>query len=183
MADRNTTISARSEMVISRTRLPLGSTLFVRDSGGRYRRASTAKILETARSVAIRALPEGTLCSDAGTVAAFLTARLRGLRHEVFACLFLDNGHRLIEYVELFRGTVDGASVYPREVLQEAMERNACAVVFAHNHPSGRVAASEADELITEQLRQVLAMVDIRVLDHIIVAREKWLSFAQQGKL
>jgi DNA repair protein RadC len=97
--------------------------------------------------------------------------------------LVLDNRHRLIEYVELFRGTVDGASVHPREVVKETLKRNGAAVIFAHNHPSGHAEPSQADELITRRLRDALALIDVRVLDHFIVGDDKTLSFAERGLL
>jgi DNA repair protein RadC len=95
----------------------------------------------------------------------------------------LDARHRLIEYVELFRGTIDGASVHPREVVKQALARNAAAVILAHNHPSGVCEPSQADELVTRRLREALQLVDIRVLDHMIVADNGCLSFAERGLL
>ena len=105
------------------------------------------------------------------------------LEHEVFAVLFLDTQHRLIEYSELFRGTIDSASVYPREVLKEALRLNAAAVIVSHNHPSGNPEPSAADKSLTKRLREALAMVDVRVLDHIIVGGTETTSFAEQGLL
>jgi DNA repair protein RadC len=113
----------------------------------------------------------------------FLVAQLRDLPYEVFCCLFLDNRHRLIAFQELFRGTIDGASVHPREVVREALGRNAAAVILAHNHPSGVAEPSQADELITLRLREALALVDIRVLDHLIVGDSRCASFAERGLL
>lgn len=113
----------------------------------------------------------------------FLVARLRDLPYEVFCCLFLDNRHRLIAFQELFRGTIDGASVHPREVVREALGRNAAAVILAHNHPSGVAEPSQADELITLRLKEALALVDIRVLDHLIVGDARCTSFAERGML
>jgi DNA repair protein RadC len=101
--------------------------------------------------------------------AQFLTAQLARSPYEVFCCLHLDNRHRLIHFEEVFRGTIDGASVHPREVVRQALQYNAAALIFAHNHPSGVAEASQADELITRRLRDALALVDIRVLDHLIV--------------
>ena len=100
-----------------------------------------------------------------------------------FCVIFLDNRHRVIEFVELFRGTIDGASVHPREVVKEALQRNAAAVIFAHPHPSGVAEPSHADELITAGLAKPLQLVDIRVLDHIIVAGGETISFAEKGLL
>ncbi len=111
----------------------------------------------------------------------YLKLRLRGLAHEVFACLFLDNRHRVIEYQELFRGTIDGASVHPREVVKEAIRWNAAAVIFAHNHPSGVAEPSQADLRITKRLQDALDLIDVRVLDHIIVGEQDGTSFAERG--
>lgn len=115
--------------------------------------------------------------------ARYFTAQLRDRRREVFAALFLDTRHRLIAYEELFAGTLDGASVYPREVVQAALAHNAAAVIFAHNHPSGVAEPSRADVAITTRLRDALALVDIRVLDHIVVGDGPTVSLAQRGHL
>jgi DNA repair protein RadC len=109
--------------------------------------------------------------------------KLGTLEHETFAVLLLDARHRLIDYVELFRGTIDKASVYPREVVKLALERNAAALVLAHPHPSGAADPSQADELITRRLKDALALVDVRLLDHIIVAGGDAISFADRGLL
>ncbi|MFM9816520.1 UNVERIFIED_CONTAM: DNA repair protein RadC [Spiribacter pallidus] len=113
----------------------------------------------------------------------FLTARLRHLPYEVFACLFLDNRHQILAFEELFRGTIDAASVYPREVARRALELNAAAVILAHNHPSGVAEPSRADELMTGQLSEALFMVDVRVLDHFVVGEGRPVSFAERGLL
>ncbi len=113
----------------------------------------------------------------------FLQARLRDLPHEVFAALFLDNRHRVIRYEELFRGTIDGASVHPREVVKAALKLNAAALIFAHNHPSGVAEPSHADERLTRRLRDALGLVDIRVLDHVVVGDGQMVSFAERGLL
>jgi DNA repair protein RadC len=114
---------------------------------------------------------------------AFLIAQLRDRPYEVFCILHLDNRHRLIAFEELFRGTIDGASVHPREVVKQALARNAAAVILAHNHPSGVAEPSQADELITYRLRDALGLVDIRVLDHLIVGDNRCVSFAERGLL
>jgi len=101
----------------------------------------------------------------------------------VFACLFLDNQHRLIQYEELFFGTIDGAAVYPREVVKEALRHNAAAVIFAHNHPSGLATPSEADKHITERLKSALDTADIRTLDHFVIGHGEVVSFAEKGCL
>ena len=113
--------------------------------------------------------------------ARFFKARLSDLPHEVFGCLFLDTRHRLIRYEELFRGTVDGATVYPREVLKRSLHHNATAVIIGHNHPSGIPEPSEADRGITLRLARALALVDIRLLDHLVVSRGGHVSLAERG--
>ena len=121
---------------------------------------------------------EGQALANPKATRDFLRARLRDRDHEVFCCLFLDNRHRVICFEEVFRGTLDGASVHPREVVKLALSRNAAAVILAHNHPSGVAEPSQADELITGRLRDALALVDIRVLDHIVVGDGAEVSFA-----
>ena len=113
----------------------------------------------------------------------FLRMRLRDLPHEVFCCVYLDNRHRVIAFEELFRGTIDGASVHPREVVKQALARNAAAVILVHNHPSGLAEPSQADELITRRLKEALGLVDIRVLDHLVVGDAVCESFAERGLL
>ena len=139
--------------------------------------------LELARRHYAEALRSGPLLDSPAATHRFLIAQLRDQPHELFCCLHLDNRHRLIAFDELFRGTIDGASVHPREVVKQALRRNAAAVILAHNHPSGIAEPSQADELITRRLREALALVDIRVLDHCIVGDGGCLSFAERGLL
>jgi len=110
----------------------------------------------------------------------YVKLKLAEYEHEVFACLFLDQRHHVIAFEELFRGTIDGASVYPREVAKEAIKHNAAAVIFAHNHPSGNAEPSMADQAITNKLKDALALIDVRVLDHLVVG-EDVISFAERG--
>ncbi len=125
----------------------------------------------------------GRVLSKPDETRDFLRLRLADYRNEVFGCLFLDNRHRIIAVRELFQGTIDGASVYPRVVVQQAMEVNAAAVVFFHNHPSGVAEPSHADEAITRRLKDALALVDVRVLDHFVVSAGESVSFAERGLL
>ena len=113
----------------------------------------------------------------------YLRVLLADRKAEVFGCMYLDNRHRVIETAELFQGTIDGAAVYPRVVVQQALTLNAAAVMFFHNHPSGVAEPSNADEAITRRLKDALALVDIRVLDHFIVTAGESLSFAERGLL
>ena len=118
-----------------------------------------------------------------GDTRNFLKARLRAYPHEVFACLFLDNRHRVICFEELFTGTIDGASVHPREVVRRALYHNAAALIFAHNHPSGVAEPSHSDRQITQRLKDALGLIDVRVLDHIVVGDAEVVSFAERGLL
>lgn len=113
----------------------------------------------------------------------YLVSKLRDRQSEAFVALFLDSQHRVLEYVELAHGTIDGAAVYPREVVKMALAKNAAAVIFAHNHPSGIAEASQADKAITERLVKALSLLDIRVLDHIIIGDGEFTSFAEKGWL
>jgi len=158
------------------------SMLYVRE-GDHFREAEARDVLDRANALIAQRYRAGSPVLDAPTrTREFLNLKLGALEHEVFAALFLDNRHRLIEYVELFRGTIDGASVHPREVVKEALARNAAALIFCHCHPSGQASPSQADELITRRLREALALVDIRVLDHFIVG-QTIASFAELGIL
>ena len=125
----------------------------------------------------------GVLLPSPNETRDYLRLRLVDCKAEVFGCLFLDNRHRVIETAELFQGTVDGASVYPRVVVQQALALNAAAIMFFHNHPSGVAEPSHADEAITKRLKDALALVDIRVLDHFIVTAGESVSFAERGLL
>ena len=157
-------------------------TLFVRDEQGKYVPAPSNLVIEEAkrrlgaRLEGLNALTSPTLAKDA------IQIYLAGQEHEVFACLFLDNQHRVIKFEELFRGTIDGASVYPREVVKAALACNAAAVMLAHNHPSGVAEPSEADKFITQRLKQAFGLIDIRVLDHFVVG-DVIYSFAEHGLL
>ncbi|HET7675007.1 MAG TPA: DNA repair protein RadC [Gammaproteobacteria bacterium] len=137
--------------------------------------------LQMARRHLEEKLEHGDVLTNPAATRNFLAAHLRDLDHEVFACLFLDTRNRVISFEELFRGTLDGASVHPREVVKCALGHNAAAVIFAHNHPSGVAEPSGADERITRRLRDALALVEIRVLDHIIVGDGETVSFAERG--
>jgi DNA repair protein RadC len=157
--------------------------LFIRGDYDELRGATTAEIIAAARRAMTRRVHRGTAMSSPRAVREFLAVKLGTLEHEIFAVLLLDTRHRLIEYVELFRGTINGASVHPREVVKLALARNAAALVLAHPHPSGSPEPSQADELITQRLKEALALVDIRVLDHVIVAGGETVSFAERGLL
>ena len=139
--------------------------------------------LELGRRYLAATLKRDTVLNSPEHTRAFLKARLRPYAREVFACLFLDNRHRVISFDELFEGTIDGASVHPREVVKRALQHNAAAVILAHNHPSGVAEPSHADRAITIRLRDALALIDVRVLDHFVVGDAEVVSFAERGLL
>lgn len=139
--------------------------------------------LELARRHYQELMMAGSALSNPHATREFLRMKLRDLPHEVFCCVYVDNRNRVIAFEELFRGTIDGASVHPREVVKRALGRNASALILAHNHPSGIAEPSQADELITRRLKQALTLVDIRLIDHLIVADGVCTSFAERGLL
>ncbi|WP_203299472.1 RadC family protein [Marinobacter sediminum] len=148
---------------------------------GTAKYAQVQAAMEMARRVMDEPLRQGDPLRSPEDTRRFLTSRLGTYPHEVFAGLFLDNRHRVIQYRELFRGTIDGAAVYPREVVRQALEDNAAAVIFAHNHPSGVAEPSEADVALTRRLKEALTLVDIRVLDHMVVGHGEVVSLAERG--
>jgi DNA repair protein RadC len=148
---------------------------------GPARYAILKAAVELARRHFREALLVGPALAAPDTTRTFLLAQLRDRPYEVFCCLYLDNRHRLIAFEELFRGTIDRAGVHPREVLRQTLMHNAAAVILAHNHPSGVLEPSQADELITRRLKEALALVDVRVLDHFIVGDGQCYSFAEHG--
>lgn len=150
---------------------------------GNAKYAQLKAVLEMAKRHFREVLQRGDPLTSPEATRSYLSAQLRGYSYEVFACLFLDNQHRIIQFEELFRGTIDGASVYPREVAKRALFHNAAAVIFAHNHPSGIKEPSQADKQITDKLKQSLELFDIRVLDHFIIGDAEPYSFAEHGLL
>ncbi|GAB1258645.1 DNA repair protein RadC [Aurantivibrio plasticivorans] len=143
--------------------------------------AQLQAVMEMARRHLSEALAQRDVLSSARTAKQFVSAQLRHKTQEVFAVLFLDTRHQLLRYEELFFGTIDGASVYPREVVKKALSYNAAAVILSHNHPSGIAEPSQADMRITERLQSALELVDIRVLDHLIVGAGEVTSLMEQG--
>jgi len=150
---------------------------------GRSRAARILALPELARRYFEESLPVGTVIHSPTDTQAFLHSKIRHLGHEMFCCLYLDNRHRVLRFDELFRGTIDGISVYPREVVKEALAINAAAVILAHNHPSGVAEPSQADERITRRLKSALELVDIRLLDHLIIGNAETTSLANRGLL
>jgi DNA repair protein RadC len=150
---------------------------------GPAKKAELSAVLELARRALKEQLRADSVLGSPGAVRDYLRLRIGTLEHEVFLAMLLDSQHRVLKCVELFRGTLTQTSVYPREVVKAALAANAAAVVFAHNHPSGVAQPSQADELLTRQLKEALSLVEIKVLDHFIVAGNQCLSFAERGLL
>jgi DNA repair protein RadC len=150
---------------------------------GPAKRAEVGAVLELARRSLGQQLRQGPVFDSPERVKDYLRLAIGALGHEVFAVLFLDTQHRLIEYRELFRGTLTQTSVYPREVVKHALAAQAAAVVLAHYHPSGLAEPSRADEFLTQTLKSALALIDVRVLDHLVVGADRVVSFAERGLL
>ncbi|MDH5407654.1 MAG: DNA repair protein RadC [Gammaproteobacteria bacterium] len=159
------------------------TNFYKHDGLGPAKFALLQAVLEMGRRHLYEEIQRGDTLSDPASTRRFLSARLRDIPHEVFACLFLDNRHRVISFEELFRGTINGASVHPREVVKRALHHNAAALILAHNHPSGVAEPSEADRQLTRRLQEALQLVDIRVLDHIVIGDGEAVAFAERGWL
>lgn len=150
---------------------------------GNAKYAQLQAVLEMGRRHLSAAMKTGDLLTSPDLVRSYLSAQLRHQPREVFAVLFLDNQNRLITYEELFFGTIDGASVYPREVVRRALAHNCAAVILSHNHPSGVAEPSQADRRITQRLQAALDLIDVRVIDHMVVGDGEVISFAERGLL
>lgn len=155
-------------------------TLFVRQENGRYRPATKVEIGTANARLIWPDIAGRPPFSSPDVVRRFVKSRMQALEHEVFAMLVLDNRNRLIEYIELFRGTIDGASVHPREVVKDVLRLNGNAVILLHNHPSLEASPSMADEVITRRVKSALALVDVRLIDHLIIGHDI-VSFAERG--
>jgi len=150
---------------------------------GPAKRAQFEAALELARRSLKDELRSANALTSPGAVRDYLRLAIADREHEVFVCLWLDAQHRVLRFEELFRGTLTQTSVYPREIVKAGLRANAAAVIFAHNHPSGAAQPSQADELLTRNLKDALALVEVKVLDHFIVAGRQAISFAERGLL
>ena len=157
-------------------------TLYVREAD-LYREATPEETILAARQAIAKRFRRGATLSSPGLVREYLRVTFATLDHEVFCVLLLDTHHRLLSFQQMFRGTLDSAAVFPREVVKEVLKYNAGAVIFAHNHPSGLAEPSVADECITRRLKEALALIDVRVLDHLVVAGATFVSMAERGWL
>jgi DNA repair protein RadC len=157
------------------------TVLLVRDVAGDYRQIASDQLLQAAQQVLLDRVRGSDVLSSPQIVRDYLRVRLSGLEHEMFAVVHLDSQNRVIDYVEMFRGSVNQTSVYPREVVRECLLRNTAGLVLVHNHPSGSLQPSRADEVLTQTLKSALQLIDVRVLDHVIVAGSDILSMAERG--
>jgi DNA repair protein RadC len=160
---------------------PIKLPYFVADQRGRYRARialTEEQIIKAAVLLLNKRIERGSQLTSPDITRAYLKTQLHDREHEVFACLFLDSQHRAIAYEELFRGTIDGASVYSREVVKRCLQLNAAAVIFAHNHPSGISEPSQADLQVIDKLKSALGIIDVRVLDHFIIGDGEPYSFS-----
>lgn len=161
----------------------MSKKLYILHECGSFGEADDKTIIEESIRIAERKVHSRKLMNNPRDAKQTLAALLAHKEHEVFCVAHLDKRHRLIKFEQMFRGTVDGASVHPREVVKQALALNSAAVIFVHNHPSGVAEPSQPDELITMHLKKALELVDIRVLDHLIVAGANVVSFAERGMI
>ena len=154
--------------------------LYIQDNGGEYVPAPKKLIFSAARQLSGSQLKRGTCITSADLAREAIGNRLLGHQYEIFACLFLDSQHRVLAFKEMFRGTVNYTTVHPREIIKEALRKNAAAVILAHNHPSGAVEPSSRDIDLTKKLKEILKVVDVQVLDHLVVGNTI-LSMADSG--
>jgi len=150
---------------------------------GAAKYAQLQAVLEMSRRHLAERLQRGEVLSSSNDTKRYLQARLRDLPHEVFCALFLDNKHRVLAFEEMFNGTLNGAAVYPRELVKRALQLNAAAVILAHNHPSGVAEPSRADETLTARLKEAFQLVDVRLLDHLVIGDGEIVSFSERGLL
>ena len=167
---------------VTRT-LEAGAELETIKGLGPAKRAQFAAAVELARRALQETLAANTALTSPGAVRDYLRLKLAGRKEEAFICIWLDAQHRAVDFEVAFTGTFTQTSVYPREIVKKALARNAAAVIFAHNHPSGVAQPSQSDELLTRNLRDALALVEVKVLDHFIVAGNQAISFAERGLL
>lgn len=154
--------------------------------GGHYvldQPASEDEIIKMAMQLIQKRFRRGKAINNPADTQSYLQLKLAQFEYEVFCVLYLDNRHRILKFKEMFRGTIDGAHIYPREVVKYALQCNAAAVILAHNHPSGIAEPSQSDQAITQRLKDALALVEVRVLDHIVISATEVVSFAERGLL
>ena len=157
------------------------TTGFVRETSAGYLPISDSEVIDMALRILAERVTQGPVMSSPRVVKDFLRLRFSGLQHEVFCVLYLDKRHRLIACEDLFRGTVDGANVFPREIIKASLRHNAASILCAHNHPSNNPSPSQADELITTRIKAAVELLDLKLLDHLVVTAGETVSFAELG--
>jgi len=176
----------RYQVKLKTSGIPRGGTmkLFTKDNQGNYRRADNKIIQAAYKTMADKMLKPGTPITDSKLSMQAVQAKIGNRESEVFACMFLDSAHKIISFDIMFNGTINKTTVYPREIVKAAIKHNAAAVIFAHNHPSGMLKPSQEDHKLTRELSEILAIIDVKTLDHIIVA--PWTgtySMADNGEM
>jgi DNA repair protein RadC len=159
---------------------------FTLDEHGYYtfsRKVSDKEVVDLATAIVSKQFMQRESLGSPRDTIIYLTLRLAHLEHEVFCCIFLDNRNRVLRFETMFQGTINGTAVYAREVVKRALSCNAASVIFAHNHPSGVAEPSQADEILTQRLKEALTLVDVRVLDHIVIGGTESISFSERGLL
>lgn len=159
------------------------STNFVRDAANGLASVPDSEIIEAALKILSKRMSRGSLLASPRAARDYLALRFGQVEHEVFSAIYLTKRHQVIACEELFRGTLDGASVHPRIVVKQALRHNAAALLISHNHPSGQVTPSQADEFITSRLKAALDLIDVKLIDHVVVAGGDTMSFAESGLL
>jgi DNA repair protein RadC len=180
---RSKSLAVRSNRGHIQQPTDISSTDFVRQSLTGQTPVMDSEIVSAALGILAKRIAKGSIIKNMEDAKKYLAIRFADLQHEVFAIVYLTNRHAVIACDEIFRGTIDGASVYPREVVKTALQYNAAAILIAHPHPSGICEPSQADEAITSRLKAACALVDIRIIDHIVTAGDRAVSFAELGML
>ena len=180
---RSKSLAVRSNRGHIKQPADISSTDFVRHSQTGQVPVMDSEIVSAALGILAKRIAKGSIIKNMEDAKKYLAVRFADLQHEVFAIVYLTNRHAVIACDEIFRGTIDGASVYPREVVKSALQYNAAALIIAHPHPSGICEPSQADELITTRIREACALLDIRLIDHIVISGDRAVSFAERGML
>ena len=180
---RSTSLAVRSNRGHINQPADISSTDFVRQSVAGQTPIMDSEIISAALGILAKRIAKGSIIKNMEDAKKYLAVRFADLQHEVFAIVYLTNRHAVIACDEIFRGTIDGASVYPREVVKSALQYNAAAILIAHPHPSGVCEPSHADEMITTRLREACGLMDIRLIDHIVISGDRAISFAERGML
>ena len=180
---RSKSLAVRSNRGHIKQPADISSTDFVRQSQTGQVPVMDSEIVSAALGILAKRIAKGSIIKNMEDAKKYLAVRFADLQHEVFAIVYLTNRHAVIACDEIFRGTIDGASVYPREVVKSALQYNAAAILIAHPHPSGICEPSHADEMITTRIREACALLDIRLIDHIVISGDRAVSFAELGML